>query len=328
MGRVYSPETVAAGNISLVPRHREAAAFVLNALFPQMGRFELYAEPLFEAGLVYGSTVDGPGPNIRSDVDILAIHRPGSEYENEAQRIMRQVVEQAESTYKVCIEPQLYTAGRVAECADPLYAEHILDMGKRQRQWCINDATKEFTDCILKPEDKTGRLLHGVRYLYTKAAEFERAINEYVGFAEYSVLQRAFELPSAIGRKILPATVLKGEKLPPISDKAGMRALVEKRTSGRFDSSQATCLIDDQRQLQKLDTAYSNLLVDTLKRITSLTTYDSWLEDNYHPACERAERIARSWAVNLEDTFLQIAPERAYELDKAGNDYYDTNDYS
>jgi hypothetical protein len=180
-----------------------------------------------------------------------------------------------------------------------------------------------------------------------KAVSFETALSEYAGFADYSVLQRALELPSANGRKILPATQRPGEVLPHISDKAGMRALLEQRIIDHFGPASAG-LLESQRWLTVMDGRYTEILKETLEERDLLQRaanipdskkptlqksligeYDNWLENIYVEACTRAEELSRAWAILLEDEMARIAPHRFGEFEALDATlYYGINDRS
>jgi hypothetical protein len=351
MGRVYTPEEVWDFHVSETPRHREAGRFALHALFPKDPADNriliLNDEPIFTSAMIYGSSVDGPGPNIRSDLDLLVTHSDNVS-KNYAKSRLGDIVDETEAGYKLKVEPKLFPdSGITKNEVDPLWAEHIVDVKQRLPGWCVNDPSRILVPHLLKSDDWEGHALLGLRYLDGKAAEFSEAIWSYVGFANYTVLQRALELPSAIGRKILPATKMPGEILPPISDKAGTRALVEQRIIDNFDSIQGAQLLEDQRALAAKDTEYTRRLMGAMeiRRLLKqshnkslngvnrprnrMAEYDNWLEDNYVEACTRAERLSRGWALLLEQEIIVSAPHIIHELDTIdGRGYYGMDDYS
>ena len=343
MGRVYSPSTVEAGGISLVPHHREAGAYVLSQLFAVQGE----SAPLFDSAMIYGSTVDGPGPTIRSDLDVLVIHHKGDDREATARRVLDRIIRATECTYKLTVEPQVHPLGEVGEDEDPMYAEHIVEISRSKPDWRVNDPSKEFERLLLAPGDREGRLFHACAYMWAKAESFDVALDEYGGFANYQVIQRALELASAYGRKVLPATQRPGEILPPISDKPAMRALLENRIAEHFGPA-GQAILDDQRWLADKDARYTGVLQETLAErellagspVTTdqvktrrqkdlIAEYSDWIEDNYLESVRRAERLSRSWAIVLEDELIRTAPRRLHDLERLSSGfYYGINDRS
>ena len=145
MGRVPAPEELLAGRIAPVPQHREAGRYALGLLFPERHslRSELDNAPLFHGGMVYGSSIDGPqGPNLRSDLDLLVISAHEGSRENEAKAVLDTVMSEVENRFLVRAEQKLFSPGVPNDDVDPLYAQHIVDVGKRYPEWCVNDPSK------------------------------------------------------------------------------------------------------------------------------------------------------------------------------------------
>lgn len=364
MGRVPLPGELTAGHISLQPRHREAGSFILGSLFPE-GQDTAYispaGEPLFRSAMVYGSAVDeGPGPTlwpadtsspgltIRSDLDLLVVRHPGEAEERFAAHVLENIIKRAQASYGLVVEPKLYPAGGSGARVDPLYAEHIVEIGMKQPTMSINNPAQEFRPYLLELDDRAGRIICAFTFFDSKAESFAQDPDDY--FINYRRVQRALEFPSASGRKGLPATKLPGEALPHISNKAGMRALLEHRiqTFPHFGNQQERALLlQDQRELAAMDLSFTGHLTETLvgieaakaakvstdRRATLIAgligNYEGWIEDNARQACEKAERLSRAWTVVLEKELALVAPERLCEIEGYGDSWhYGVDDHS
>ncbi len=365
MGRVPTTPEVLAGLVSEKPRGLEAGRYTLNYLFPD-GESILDTEgrPIFKSAAVYGSTVDGYETGskayVRSDLDVIIIH--DSDSYNPAYRTKEHLRFTIDKLFGVTLEAQLHPPGGKPDEDDPGYALHIYDICSRYPEWRVGNPANELKDRLkLLPTasdllfeelknplellpSKSDLMLKACDYLISKMLLFDKAERDYIGFADHMVIQRAFESASAIGRKILPATIEIGELLPPVSDKPGMRALVQKKTEKYF-GKKSTDVIGDMKWIAAKDSEYTDVLVDTLiarRRLLSRglpratevgelraigKRHTDWIEENYMESVIRSGRLCRAWGNKLEDELVILDPDKVQDLDASESySWYEDND--
>lgn len=215
MGKVFSPEEVGAGLVPEVGAQQQAARFLLDSLFAPVTNGTYQGREGVAAGLVYGSTTFGP--NRRSDLDVLITYDPNRA--TEALPIIRQVIAETEGRFHTPVEAKVLYLGSLAshleDNNDPLYMSHLLNVQRCKPQWSRNDPVPLDSE-VYPPRTRLVEL--ALQYCSTKVRQFAWGVNEVNPMYDV-IMQRALELPGAIGRKVLAATVdIEGDDLSDMTD--------------------------------------------------------------------------------------------------------------
>jgi hypothetical protein len=308
MGKVYSVEAVAAGNIPEPGAHVEAGQFILDELFggPNENFFsddfritDDFLDPnSLVSGMVYGSTAQGKA-NIRSDVDVLINYSerdPATAFS-----AIRGVFAAARERYKVPIEshilPDAVLLRKAQHGVDSLFASHLLEVAASpdDPSWTRNNPVQYLKAGGLEEPDPYRDRLIAEAYVSEKRNNFTKVLGNLDRGMDVDALQRALELPSAIGRKVLVASHEDGDIIPHISEKAATREAVLRKTE-ELAPEGFECAADSQRQLIAFEQEYSEMLDSVLDGATTLEAYDAWLQHAYEPAVLAAHSVSSAWA--------------------------------
>ncbi|HEX5448275.1 MAG TPA: nucleotidyltransferase domain-containing protein [Candidatus Saccharimonadales bacterium] len=306
MGRVFSPEQIRDDHIPEPGAHTRAGRFVLETLFEPPGLWLPIDDASrqlnydvdrkirsIESGMVYGSTALGTA-NLRSDLDVLITY-----YHSHPQALatLRETFEQAEDQFKVPVEhhivPVTALSNPLTHTIDPLFATHLRDVQRQENpRWSYNWPMHGYHGITINEQQV--RAL-AIRYCGTKRRQFINGLVDYRDSSNYAIMQRALELPAAIGRKVLAATdgpeAVDQSLLQNKSEILGM--LLDRYNSSRIEwmGEPDKALAD----LAELDYEYSDLLISTIGGETSLDEYSKWLESHYLKALDLAIHVASSW---------------------------------
>lgn len=324
MGLVYEAEDLIMGKIKTTPQHHEAGSFALAQTFPEdTPHLDSNGNPIFLSAAVYGSSIDNngqsPSLNIRSDLDYIVVHSPGEEPENYTRRFLEKLGQQIKSSYGVVLEAQPHTYGEPPH--DQSHASHIVDINERLPQWCVNNPGRLFQDYLIKDGDVGAHTLSSCLFLIVKANYFDDT-ERMKGLPNNKTFQRCLELSNSIGRKVIPAICSPDEIIPKVSDKAGIRALLDNKVVSLF-GGQADEVLKNQRSLTQMDADYTTLLMDCLSDYDTINNagmpetqkrialsnlkdrYNFWIDSRYDEALSRAARLCRSWQGFMEKSLQQ-----------------------
>ena len=286
MGVVYSPEEVASGHIARTGDHQRLGHYLLDAVKPR--------SPLL-AGVVYGSTVTTP--SIRSDVDVLFIYGDGRE--NEALSYIKDIKAQARNDgiyakVEEHFEPEfpLIKPGQT----DPQYLAHFRRVIASQSTWAVNNPL----DYLCSTEPSEDELLRDViGFVSGKRAKFAAAATD--DEMDYRVLQRAFELPVAIARKVKQVMTARYGEDAPTEDKHHMRRIGSEVLASFIEDGvrYARLASELHLELSELDKAYTSVLQDSL-RSKDVKGYDAYLRSSRTYTIETAFNLALYWQGVLE----------------------------
>jgi hypothetical protein len=306
MGKVFSPEAIILGDYPEPGAHQAAAQDFVERL-----EEENYESGL--SGMVFGSVVLGFA-NVRSDLDGLGIISHGTDEFAIGVRISEHIAD-VESSWKVPIEASVITDRDIATrrhpvTEDSLFSEHLLQAA-RCGKYVVGDPEPHLLP-LAQFDSAHDQLQSASRIakLYTaiKRKEFLSSLATGTDTPNYLKLQRAFELPSALGRKLLRLQELTEwavtNEIPHIPSAGrefyarqslaeGMAKLLE----GTGHDAQAGWLVTH-------DGEYAQLLQGTLQGKTTIADYSSWLKAIYRPAIQHALRLAigASALVNVPET--------------------------
>lgn len=280
MGVVYSPESVRAGEIPQLGSQARAGHYLLNTLFnPE-------SENGIVAGMVYGSTVYDRA-TVRSDLDILILH--GNLQARAAIDALRQQIYCARNKFHVVVEPHVSSVNHRPSIGDPLYVKYLVDVAAQAPNWTRNDPISHIQIKQATPESVRR---DATLYVERKAIKFA-AISAANDRVDLRNMQRAFELPSSIGRKVTALFELE-------KDGAALanRSSLADTTLDCFVSAGETDLTESgvkaHSRLVTLDATYTELLDQTMKD-GSIAEYTQWLNEAYPLACQDAQTLASAW---------------------------------
>lgn len=304
MGKVFTPEAIVANDVPELGAHELAGKFILNQFFEPQEDWKEEERTRFltdgngiHSGMVYGSTALGRA-GIRSDVDVLVNYHANRA--DEAFPLIRDVFSKAEADFKVPVEPHVLEVGALfnplKHNIDPLFAEHLVEVQAQDNpRWSYSWPVNGLRSHRVNPNNNDRLRAIAVRYASGKARQFARASTSYRGEADVHVMQRALELPGAIGRKVIAATRKNNEQKPDLGNKYGMSKSIIARLE-EFAPEWYERAVSYQRYLFDLDQTYDQLLTATLEGSSTVEDYREWLEGNYLHACSMAFEVAHAWS--------------------------------
>ncbi|TAH36595.1 hypothetical protein EYC59_00240 [Candidatus Saccharibacteria bacterium] len=329
MGRILSVEEIQTGHIPEPGAHETAANFLMSALFD-------YDSMPAQAAVVYGSTALGV-PNYRSDLDIFV-------RTNDPVAVAR-IYGEAEAVFKIKVESHTVPGSFFMPTLpiDPFFVDHLKTAQENPR-WSKNWPIMGYAGTDAYTEEQLRARIS--RYCAGKATTFTQAQVDYRGEPNLHTLQRAFELPLALARKIISF-----ERGVPtdLRDNAGLtgdfllRLASEEATNfqgstygvsdpltlnqlDRHGSDRQrkphTRTTDKARQLVRLNLAYDALLAETL-RTQDTSTYSDWLAEQYNYALILAGHVAAT----CSDTIQRPISDVTLEEIAAGEARIDDLDY-
>lgn len=301
MGKVYSPEMVAAGDLPVSGAHQAAGRFILDAISEGVyGTHSWNDWPRACSVMIYGSTALGT-TTIRSDVDTLLVYNPL--HADKTLDNARKVFRTAEDRFKTPVEVQAHPIGALSSnlehSIDPAFAMHLKYV-QANLDWSRNSPVSKL-DLLYSDEELDYRLLTAsLLFSAGKRKQFARAQLDYRGTADLDVLQRALELPNAIGRKILNLSMknVESETGGISSNKPGTieatSKIMHNINDGRLSDSDSDTEYYDI--LAEMDEWYDEILKHAIARKISVEQYDSWIQNAYLDAIKKAHRVSNFWA--------------------------------
>lgn len=306
MGVVYTPEQLRTHGVPELGAHQQAALFVLDSLVTtsEWGEELRESRPNYNgivSAMAYGSTTTGKS-TIRSDVDMLIVFdRP---YYDVALQQIERASQDSYDTHGVVIEPNILPVSALSNPdmhdMDPLFIDHLLEVNQ-DPQWSRNDPASKLADLAVNPYDiaRVGPI--ALRYASKKAHKFGSGYVVAPQDFDCKLLQRAFEFPTAMGRKALPATRLPGETLPHISKKSETKRLVREKL-GNLATSNFPMAVRDTEFLESHDRAYTDLLHEAAAERVTVGEYSQWLKGVYPEVIKRAARLSAAWCEVIENS--------------------------
>ena len=286
MGKVFTAEEIELGHIPEPGAHLEAAQFIVDQLFYDQKAFweeEGYIEaskPFVDSGihsgLVYGSSIHGTA-NVRSDLDVLILHYPSY---HDTLDVVHDVFTEAEERYHVPIEANIISIPDALSSnhnIDPVFLKYLKEAqenGSFSWQWPADTLADHMPDY-----DQLALARFVRRYIGAKSGNFGKAL-ALDSEMDAHKLQRAFELPKNVGRKVLSmydpsfsAVAATGEDIA-----SGLSSFMTDRefSNGIGEFEQASLKL---RYLLQEDERYSVKLHKAIEGSISLSEYNEWIED-------------------------------------------------
>ena len=281
MGVVYSPEAVRDGKVPGPGAQAQAGKYLLDSLFK--GNFENG----IVAGMIYGSTAYGRA-TVRSDLDLLVLH------DNALARIatdaLRRQIVNVRDQFHVVVEPHISAAGHHTSLVDPLYEKHLEDVANQAREWTRNDPIPHMR--IIKATEKAVRR-DATLYAKRKSVRFATISATAGERVDLVNLQRAFELPGSIGRKVTALYGMEKEGAA-LTDRPTLAGTALECLVAAGETSLTESGVEAHTKLVELDATYTDLLKRTMKD-GDVAEYAQWLKDAYLTACQDAHVLAGAW---------------------------------
>lgn len=279
MGRVYTPQEIAAGHYpATLDAHTEVAARFIEGI-----AHEQATEPYYIDAMVYGSVAVGQH-NRRSDVDVLAL-LPDDEQEGRAGQTVANLAASLAAEHHVYIEPNIASrrtamAGAAPATVDGLFGDYLLRMAYHTPYITGNPAAYLPSMSHRWPDrDDQIRAAQAIaiKYIERKKSVALRVLASS-DLPMPTLVQRAFEAPSAITRKL--------EAVARLAD-IRQNGYTEGRSQSREHLEQRACTMEpDDRNWHAAaawlighNRAYSEVLEETIAGERSLTNYSNWLND-------------------------------------------------
>lgn len=271
--------------------------------------------------MVYGSTALGRA-GIRSDVDVLLNYRANKP---DILDEIRCVFTSAETMFHVPVEANVLEVGAMFEPLqhgfDPLFAEHLLEVQDRDDpRWSYNWPVNGLALTQFNMDDSERLRRIAVGYMGAKERKFTKAVVNYRGEVDYPTMQRALELPSALGRKVLAATYAEDVVMPEVVDRESMGDAALARLEACVPEWYKSA-VHAQRSLLHMDREYDALLDLVLTGDVSLVDYKKWIDGNFPTACKRAVEVSRAWCeiithkMDMPRKDLEIMEEMHYDIE-------------
>lgn len=319
MGKIFTPEQLEQGRVPELGAHEKAAEFVCEQLFFDQNIFDeipqassMERDNVIIAGLVHGSSTHGT-TNIRSDLDNLLIVDSSCTSFGSATlaEITSHVFREAYRRFNVEVESNRIEVGDIARRhhrIDPVFLNYLLRAEENPDFSWNSPATmirQGFSEEDFQPVNLADVLC---RYTADKIAKFDKAMNTEE--MDYHAMQRAFELPKNLARKVLSA-------LDP--DFSVQAASTQEILDGmlEFYNSQVLAAgrsIGNLETLVSLDREYSELLDDITKGRKSIGDYTAWITRCYRPAILLAAEGTRQYKVALDTHLTSLEAERTYNV--------------
>ena len=311
MGKVFSPAEIHAGNVPEPGAHNAAALFIVDALFKPT--LDLFNNNGVDGGMIYGSTAMGSA-NMRSDVDVLATYD-----QNRADRalpMIRRVLHRARVDYKVPVESNILAVGAVysplEHAIDPLFAKHLLEIQEQDDpRWSYNWPVSGLALAPSAVTKENVRMV-AIRYCSAKARRLARGLIEQSDEPDYKTMQRALELPAAIGRKVLAVANGIGfvdQSVLQDKDNAtlGTAQFLDRIIGTGWSNFKQ--VLPNFLELSAIDTAYSTILTEVVVGKASEREYEDFLNQNH----ERSVLLGIDVASTMVDILRDRIDTRDYK---------------
>ncbi len=315
MGVVYSPQKVELGHIPEEGAHEQAGTYMLDRLFSD-GANAYQDNTGVYAGLVFGSAALRTA-GVRSDLDVLV--RYDSYDSAETLTHIGEAIVDTEKKYKVSVG--VTTLHREAfdnsdeNMVDPGLATHLYRVKASRPDLLRADP---LGDGLIEQGLDRPLWASALHYNAGKLRIFSRSVAESMEYDEAQALnnlQRAFELPAALSRKMLPVLWgVEGQGALPEDEDKNRVLMSTLDHMAELQNDQAKS--DDTRartlELVDLNIEYSEILSAAMNGELSINEYREWIFNAYRPSCFLAHDVAYRWINVLKLVPEELRTKKAY----------------
>ena len=218
---------------------------------------------------MFGSTTTGHA-NIRSDLDILVSYDAQDSW---FIRHMGLVLKHLDREFNIPVEPILYNNDKLMSgdhTIDPIFGKHLQSVDASK--WGIR---KNPVNTLNFKDESWADVFD--RYSLHKESKFKKALLSINGKVDYKVLQRAYEIPSALGRKAL--ALLETDVEPQCVDP---HTASKQQIIAAIGSIASPHTLTALERITAANTEYDQLLEQTIGGSEArVGTYADWLRHSY-----------------------------------------------
>lgn len=298
MGKIFTAESVAR---EAVPHlgSQERAAYEFMEMTSDI--------PHLKAAIVFGSTALGNARR-RSDVDIAVAYEESADLSDFFINLRDtvQVLPHGELVEPFIIDSRSLTDSTAALQGDVFMAEHLRLTARASKIPGINaDIFANMPDPLTElPPAQAAALAEQVatNYVTNKIRKFFNASRQN-DTSNYHRLQRAFELPTAITRKLVRLQTVRSR----YSHQAFQAHFYDRDNLAQEGQKLNEVLGDEWTRcsawLIERDKEYSELLEDTLEGSLPISAYQRWLDNVAQPSFDQALRLSVAALAIRESTY-------------------------
>jgi predicted nucleotidyltransferase len=262
------------------------------------------------AAMVHGSVVFG-NDNIRSDVDVLAV-RGGEGDELDVLTGMGKYIGSLARRTFIPIEISVISEEDIRSRAHPItedifFAEHLTVAARSTAYLCgdMGDMLRPLGEYADSEEQQAAADRMSALYVSIKKNEFFKSMTIPDQRVNYYKLQRAVELPSALGRKLVRLAQIRANAAhtnEPIAPTQESEHYTRQAFADGVLALAADCpqWSGPANQLLDLDGEYEEVLQSTLSGESSIDSYTKWVSNAYKVALEQALRLTVSTSFLLQ----------------------------
>lgn len=297
MGVVYSTEQIKYGRVPSFGAHATVAECILSLNSSSI------------SSLIIHGSVARENPSLRSDLDVVVFTTPGSTAE--VADGLRMHIEDLSTKYKVVVEPHIEDPSSPTLDSDLHFYQFLCNTAIAHPGYTAGDPLRDLyaENLTLNPNVLAAQSL---QYIKRKRSSFAKA---YVisSTLDTHKMQRALELPSAIGRKALYSASFYGVYVGDFD--IGNRLSMGCATRGAIENMialsvrSADNLLETHDQLTSIDHEYTDLLDHAIQGEVLAAEYDEWLRAHYAPAIRLALSLSDTWLKVLNDLEGGAAPD-------------------
>lgn len=287
MGKVFNAESVAREAVPWPGDQERVAREFMDTATNIQG---------LDAAIIFGSTALG-NANRRSDIDVAVAYNDKGDlpaFFTELRDTV-QSFPQGELIEPFVVGNQSLTDAKTALQGDVFMAEHLRLAARESDLPGINaDAFATMPDMLTElPPAQAASLAEQVAttYITNKVRKFFNASRQN-DTSNYRRLQRAFELPTALTRKLVRLQTIRSQY-----HNQAFQAQFYDRDNLAHESQQLSESLGNEwtqcsTWLIEKDQEYSQLLENTLEGSVSISAYQKWLEDVARPSFDHALRLS------------------------------------
>ncbi len=285
MGKVFTSQEIVEGRVPQEGAHTEAGHFLLDTMWlrylEQFDDAEYSAAfTAFDGSMIYGSVAQDSA-NRRSDLDVLVTYSVDVGAPDIVIEGYRSLFQEVENIWHVPIESNIWHIGSFmngVHTIDAAFLEHLQSV---EKSWLVGNPLEFLT---IKEPDYTDIFN---RYYAHKVRSFTKALSDTTDIVNPHHLQRALELPAALGRKAL-STLAQIDGTVTSPGNLTKNKVNQQVAALTAEWPRITELLED---LRTIDDEYSALLEKTVEGHYAPDEYERRVNALYRPALAGALRL-------------------------------------